>query len=101
MAKVKKEEKASKPKRETSSGERPSSSGERATMFKGYNLEALPHEALPWKDTEYKGKHSYTVCIGDAAPQPKEHDFVILSCSNARPCMCEPNPNECCSCQYF
>lgn len=67
MAKIKKEEKAAKGNK---GGQ--VSSGERATTFKGYSLEGLPREALPWKDTDYKGKHSYTVCIGEAAPQPKK-----------------------------
>lgn len=39
---------------------------ERTKQFKGYNLEELPLDALPHADVEYKGKHSYTVCIKTA-----------------------------------
>ena len=41
---------------------------DRVRTFKEYNLQDLPHEALPFQDQEYKGKHSYTVSIGDAVP---------------------------------
>ena len=63
MAKIKKESKAAPSQ---------TCSGERTTRFRDYNLEGLPHEALPFKGMDYKGKHSYTVCIGEAAPQPKK-----------------------------
>lgn len=58
MAKIKKESKAAPSQ---------TCSGERTTRFRDYNLEGLPHEALPFKGMDYKGKHSYTVALGDAA----------------------------------
>lgn len=42
---------------------------EKCTMFKGYNLNDLkvPDQALPVLGREYKGSHSYTVCVEGAA----------------------------------
>ena len=47
--------------------------------FKGYNVEELgiPREAWPFKDREYKGKHSYTVNFGPAAAKFKLNERVI------------------------
>lgn len=60
MAKTKKEEKEE--------NKHDASDRERARSFKDYNLEHLPHAALPFEDQDYTGKHSYTVCVGDAVP---------------------------------
>lgn len=35
----------------------------RALTFKNYDLDGLPHEALPFVEGEYKGNHSYTVPV--------------------------------------
>lgn len=46
-----------------------SSEGKAKTRtFQKYDLGSLPEAALPFEDTAYKGKHSYTVCVKDAAP---------------------------------
>lgn len=39
----------------------------RTTVFKDHLLEGFPIDALPFADGNYKGKHSYTVYVGDAA----------------------------------
>ena len=46
---------------------------EKCTMFKGYNLNDLevPDQALPVLGREYKGSHSYTVCVEGAATHLK------------------------------
>jgi len=62
MSKIKKEAKDAK-KSDTAVGDR-----ERARTFKTHDLAHLPYDALPFVDQEYKGKHSYTVTIGDAVP---------------------------------
>ena len=38
----------------------------KATVFKGYDLSELPHEALPVFGAEYKGQHSYTINLSGA-----------------------------------
>ena len=42
--------------------------GDKMTSFKGYDLKALgiPTQALPSVDGDYRGSHSYTLCIGRA-----------------------------------
>lgn len=44
--------------------------GDRARdkSFNGHDLSDLPHDALPFVDGSYKGKHSYTVYMGDYVP---------------------------------
>lgn len=38
----------------------------KTTQFKEHDLRTLPEEALPLANGSYKGKHSYTVIIGQA-----------------------------------
>ena len=41
---------------------------EKMTIFKGYNLEemGLPVQSMPSADADYRGAHSYTLCVGRA-----------------------------------
>ena len=70
MAKLKRQEKAdSKAKgkvKDAVSTVAESGELERAKAFKGYDLTGLPHAALPFVGQTYKGKHSYTVTVGQA-----------------------------------
>lgn len=64
VSKLKKESKATNSAAEASFEVSPSPEvANRAVAFKGYALESLPHEALPFAGVDYKGNHSYTVPV--------------------------------------
>lgn len=70
MAKLKKKDKCKGKVKGTDHSSTDGNDGDRARdkSFHGYDLSDLPHEALPFVDGLYKGKHSYTVHMGDCAP---------------------------------
>ena len=75
MAKIKRDDRAETENTEPSEGSDPKKRKKgdkpptdetcppKATSFKGYDLSALPQEALPIFGHAYKGQHSYTVNI--------------------------------------
>eukprot|EP00435_Cladocopium_sp_Y103_P043262 s2437_g12.t1 len=94
MAKLKKQDKGekdpeSKQPRKVSKGSTASNCAEdgervKVRLFKGYDLSQLPEAALPFGDGVYKGNHSYTVTIGQAAFEVlcKHGAYVIKRCAN-------------------
>ncbi|CAL1142982.1 unnamed protein product [Cladocopium goreaui] len=95
MAKLKKQDMGKKsqaePKRarkvfKGSSESNRAEDGERARVksFKGYDLSDLPEAALPFRNGVYKGNHSYTVTMGEAAFEIlcKHGAYVIKRCAD-------------------
>ena len=70
MAKLKKKDKGSGKVKGSDQTSTDGNDGDKARdkSFKGYDLSDLPAEALPYVGGSYKGKHSYTVNMGDCVP---------------------------------